>query len=170
MEKLFCEIENYLCDNLITFSLICCANSLPLSKEQKKIKEERASYSSDFRDLKTALDNMDKGFAQTLFDLIDKSGMTDVECYKRANVDKKTFSKMKCNQHYRPSKITAISFAIALKLDLENTERLLKTAGFSLSHSSKFDLIIKYFIENKNYDIFIINKALLHFDQPLLGC
>ena len=96
-------------------------------------------------------DDMDKGFAETLFDYIDKKGMTDVECYKKANVDKKTFSKIKCNMDYRPSKVTAVSFAIALRLDLEETNHLLNTVGMSLSKSSKFDVIIEYFITTGNY-------------------
>ena len=113
---------------------------------------------------------MDKGFADTLFELIDQKGLTDVECYKRANVDKKTFSKIKCNKDYRPSKITVISFAIALHLNMEETERLLRTVGMSLSRSNKFDVIIEYFITTGNYQsIFDVNETLYQFDQVMLG-
>ena len=116
------------------------------------------------------LDNMDKGFADTLFYYIDKVGITDVEAYKRSNVDKKTFSKIKCNPDYRPSKITAVSFAIGLRLDFDETKHLLSTAGMCLSRSSKFDVIIEYFVTFGKYDsIFDVNEVLYQFDQRLLG-
>ena len=116
------------------------------------------------------LRNMDKGFAETLFAFIDEKGMTDVECYKKANVDKKIFSKIKCNKDYRPSKATAVSFAIALRLSLEETERLLRTVGMRLSRSNKFDVIIEYFLVTGNYKtIYDVNETLFRFDQVLLG-
>ncbi len=114
---------------------------------------------------------MDKPFAYKLFDYIDAKGMSDVECYKKANIDKKTFSKIKCNpQTYKPSKQTAVAFAIALELTLDETQDLLSSAGLTLSRSFVFDKIIRYFIQKGIYDVFVINEALFEFDQVLLGC
>ena len=121
--------------------------------------------------LEQYMKSMDKTFAYKLFDWIDERGMTDVECYKKANVDKKTFSKIKCNpKTYRPSLQTAVAFAIALRLDLDETQDLLASAGLTLSRSFTFDKIIRYFIQNEIYDVFEINEALFEFDQVLLGC
>ncbi|MDO4483283.1 MAG: macro domain-containing protein [Clostridia bacterium] len=128
-------------------------------------------YPDDDEDTLTEyLKSMDQPFAVKLFRWIDDRGMTDVECYKKANVDKKTFSKIKCNpQGYKPSKQTALGFAIALKLDIDETQDLLASAGLTLSDSSTFDKIIRFFIERKNYNIFKINEALFEFDQVPLG-
>ena len=131
---------------------------------------ERELCSAAGQSLHEYMKQMDRSFQEMLFDLIDESGMTDVECYKKANVDKRTFSKIKSNKDYKPSKQTAIAFAISLQLDMDTTQELLATAGFTLSRSKPFDKIIRYFIHNGNYDIFEINEALFEFDQQLLGC
>lgn len=115
------------------------------------------------------LNNMDDNFAVTLLKLIDLKGITDVECYKKANVSKQTWYKIMNEKGYKPSKNTVICFAIALELSLDETLRLLSTVGFTLSKSSKFDIIIEYFLINKEYDIFVINETLFKFDQVCLG-
>ena len=115
------------------------------------------------------LRQMDAGFSETLLRLIDRSGKKDPEVYKKANVDRKLFSKIRNNPQYRPSKATAVAFALALELDLEETKDLLGRAGYALTHSSKFDLVVEFFILQKNYDIFAINEILFALDQPLIG-
>lgn len=124
---------------------------------------------SKTRILDDVLANLDTTFSEHLIHLIDVKEMTDVETYKKANIDRKLFSKIKNNIHYNPSKSTAIAFAIALELNLDETKVLLSKAGYTLSRSSKFDVIIEFFITEKIYDILEINNVLFSFEQTLLG-
>lgn len=121
------------------------------------------------KSLDELLDHLDESFADTLFKLIDAKGKTEVEVYKKAHIDRKLFSKIRNNREYTPKKTTILSLAIALELDLDETDALLERAGYALSHANKFDVIVEYFIVSRQYDIFEINEVLFQYDQPLLG-
>ncbi len=121
------------------------------------------------KSLDEVLGGKSETFQQRLLKLIDASGMTDVAVYKKANIDRKVFSSIRCKPDYKPKKKTALAFAIALELDLPTTRDLLSRAELAFSPSSQFDLIVSYFITNKKFNIFEINAALFQYGQPILG-
>ena len=144
---------------------LCCeaTKCMPLQKETL------CGASAPAKSLEQMLKEADAGFSETLLKLIDETGHKDSTIYKRAGLTKQHFSKIRNNPQHKPTKPTAIALALALELDLEQTNDLIGRAGFTLSNSSKFDLIIRYFIEHRNYNIVEINLALYEFDQPLLS-
>ena len=169
MEKnkaLIQELVSYLEKNLI---------SLPENGEEQAPDALSAEYikgdytGRDARNLQDLIRDLGETFHEMLFRKINEEGLPDVEVYKKANLDRKLFSKIRSNPAYHPRKNTVLALAVALKLDLDETVELLTKAGYALSPGSKGDLIVRYFIERAVYDIDVINYALYEFGQPTLG-
>lgn len=136
------------------------------ASSEKAGSKPRVSLPGSLRNL---LDHLDAGFSETLLAMIDERGLKDAQVYKKANISRQHFSKIRSNPRYRPTKTTVLALAVALELTLEETCLLLERAGFALSHADRRDIIVEFFIQEGVYDVFQINDTLFAFDQPLLG-
>ena len=177
-EKLFQGVASYIDQHYVdAWQMATYAAEAPrINRRRREIDRcetmamrECAPCASKAMSLEDMLKQADAGFTETLLKLIDQTGKKDSEVYKKANISKQHFSKIRNNPNYKPTKPTAIALALALELDLEATKDLIGRAGYALTNSSKFDLIIRYFIEQGNYNVVEINMALYEFDQMLLG-
>lgn len=139
------------------------------SPPKQEVEKKSTSAQSDYYQLELNLPSLKKSFATKLLEMIRAKGKTEIEIYKKANIDRRLFSKIRTNADYAPSKATILALIFALELEIDEAEDLLERAGYCLSRSKKEDVVIQFFIENQIYDLFTIQKALEHFGLPVLG-
>lgn len=162
--KLFSGVRQYIDDHYVEIREEPCRERMRRMQVAMPCMESKAAMS-----LEDALGQLDESFTQMVLRKIQEKGMKNADCYKKANIDRKHFSKLAKDVNYNPKKPTALALAIALELSLDETKELLEKAGMALSHSNKADIIVEYFILQGNYDIFAINEVLFYYDQMLLG-
>ena len=172
-DTVYCDMDSQY------FGNVCPDLDAAKRKGQYSVSHKRASYSSEPRlgqaslridtELEDKVRRKKKTFQESLFEIIDKKGLTDAEVYRSADIDRRLFSKIRNNTHYHPTKKTALALAIALKLNLDETTDLIRRAGYALSMSNTADIIIRFCIEKDIFDIMEVNTLLYHYDQPLLG-
>lgn len=168
-EKLLGTVESYIDENYVDTHSVDKREVSDMLCETTQLLLGEPGSAMKLSGLDDLVDDLDEPFNTTLLRLIDAKGKTDSEVYKRANIDRKLFSKIRTGKGYMPGKRTILALAVALELTLEETDDLLKRAGYALSHSRKFDVIVEFFIVSGKYDIFEINEVLFKYDQPLLG-
>ncbi|MBQ3567742.1 MAG: RNase III inhibitor, partial [Anaerotignum sp.] len=188
-EKLFSAVQSYIDEHYVAEKIEKeYAENLPIGalierrmirERRERLKEEKLSASLDIMpdfavgcdsiSLEELLEEEEMTFSKALLDWLIRKDLKDSEVYKKANIDRKLFSKIRNNPDYKPKKNTAIAFALAMELDLEETKEFIGRAGYALTHSSKYDIIIEYFIRQKNYNVFEINEVLFAYNYPLIG-
>ena len=180
-EKLFPGVKQYIDDHYADLhrdtrnrffaeaDAICDAAPMPQAAGKKYLSPIPQPPMECCAPLDEVLEQLDESFSQMVLRKIAEKGLKNADCYKKANLDKKLFSKIKGDIHYKPKKPTALALAVALELSLPETRELLQKAGYALSRSEKFDVIVEYFLMQGNYNVFEINEALFFYDQPLLG-
>ena len=171
-EHLYNDVQSYIDENYVEENIYINSRYESRRIEANFIdfeKEDVVCKAMPLRSLEDLIDEVDETFSEYLLRMIDYKGLKDPDVYKKANIDRRLFSKIRSNKHYQPSKNTALALAFALELNLDETKDMLNKAGYALSNSNKVDIIFKYFIEQNNYNIYELNEVLFKFTETTLG-
>ena len=171
-EHLYSDVQSYIDENYVEENIYFNSRFESRRIEANCIELDREEFvckAMPLRSLEDLIDEADETFSEYLFRMIDYKGLKDPDVYKKANIDRRHFSKIRSNKYYQPSKYTALALAFALELNLDETKDLLIKAGYALSNSNKVDIIFKYFIEKNNYNIYELNEVLFKFTETTLG-